>query len=156
MGIRDRCKRGAMAGRSVCYNHGGASPVGAASPQFKNGRYSKFLPERLRDRYQEAQRDPEILVLRDEVALADARLADLLTRVDAGESGALWKEVKGLGELLGTGVEFADLDVARAALAGLCPLYTSAAARGRARVDLGGCWYILQTKKISIQSAANG
>lgn len=114
-----QCKRGAMAGRSVCYNHGGATPVGAASPQFKDGRYSKYLPERLRERYQEAQRDPEILVLRDEVALADARLADLLTRVDAGESGSLWKELKGLVDLLGTGVEMADLDVARAALAGL-------------------------------------
>lgn len=108
-----------MAGKSVCYHHGGATPVGVALPQFKSGRYSKHLPERLLEKYQVARQDPDILVLRDEIALADARLTDLLTRVDAGESGGLWKELKGLMEQLGTGVETADLDVARAALKGL-------------------------------------
>ena len=108
-----------MKGNSTCYMHGGASPRGIAAGQFKAGRYSKYLPERLRDRYQSAQQDPEILVLRDEIALADARLADLLTRVDTGESGMLWKDLKGLVEQLGTGVEAADLDVARTALKAL-------------------------------------
>lgn len=114
-----QCKRPAMAGKAVCYHHGGATPAGPTLPQFKTGRYSKYLPERLRGRYEEAQGDREILVLRDEIALADARLADLLTRVDAGESGALWKELKELVERLGTAVESADLDVARGALKGL-------------------------------------
>lgn len=88
-------------------------------PQFKSGRYSKYLPERLRERYQATQQDPDILVLRDEIALADARLADLLTRVDAGESGALWKDLKDLVDQLGKTVEALDLDGARDALKGL-------------------------------------
>ena len=34
--------------------------------------------------------DPALLELRGDIALTDARLADLLGRVDSGESGALW------------------------------------------------------------------
>lgn len=111
-----QCRRPAMAGRTVCYHHGGATPIGATSPHFRSGRYSKYLPERLREKYQDAQQDPEILVLRDEIALADARLMDLLTRVDVGESGVLWKELKELLDQLSRNVEALDLDGARGAL----------------------------------------
>lgn len=65
-----------------------------ALPQCKTGRYSRFLPERMLDRYREASADPNLLVLREDVALLDSRLADLLGRVDSGESGARWKAVK--------------------------------------------------------------
>lgn len=105
-----------MKGCATCYMHGGASAKGLTAGQFRTGRYSKYLPERLREKYQDAQQDPEILVLRDEIALADARLADLLTRVDAGESGALWKELKELLDQLSRNVEALDLDGARGAL----------------------------------------
>lgn len=45
-------------------------------------------------RYQEAQDDPELLAMRAEVALIDARLIDVLSRVDTGESGSLWAELQ--------------------------------------------------------------
>lgn len=77
-----------------CRMHGGRSLIGAASPQFKTGRYSKHLPARLSARYQEAQNDPQLLALRDEVALIDSRLAELLGRVDTGESAQRWKEAQ--------------------------------------------------------------
>ena len=80
-----------MNGTNVCYVHGGPTQKGIASPNFKHGRYSKSIPDRLSERYQESIKDPEILALREEVALTDARLTDLLSRVDTGESGALWK-----------------------------------------------------------------
>jgi hypothetical protein len=76
--------------------HGGKTPVGAALPQFKTGRYSKYIPDRLAARYQEAQDDPQLLELRAEVALIDARLADLLARVDTGEAGAAWRQARDL------------------------------------------------------------
>ncbi len=79
-----------------CRMHGGTSLAGLASPQFKTGRYSKHLPERLLERYQEAQDDTELLALREEIALVDARLADLLGRVDTGESGAIWRKAQQL------------------------------------------------------------
>jgi hypothetical protein len=87
------CQRWVIAGRSVCQVHGGKTPRGLASPQTRTGRYSKDMPTRMAARYQEAQADPELLVLRDEIALLDSRLADVLSRVDTGESGALWSQL---------------------------------------------------------------
>jgi hypothetical protein len=74
--------------------HGGKSLAGIASPTFKTGRYSKHLPARLAERYQHAANDPELLALREDVALVDARLEDLLSRVDTGEAGVLWREAR--------------------------------------------------------------
>ncbi len=87
------CKAYAMT-NGRCRMHGGKSLAGAASPAFKTGRYSKYLPERLSARYQEAQNDPQLLALRDEVALIDSRLAELLGRVDTGESAKRWQEAQ--------------------------------------------------------------
>lgn len=73
-----------------CRMHGGATPVALALPQTKSGRYSKYLPQRLLGRYFESLDDQQILHLREEVALLDARLVDLLARVEGGESGKAW------------------------------------------------------------------
>jgi hypothetical protein len=90
---KERCRDHAMHGRTVCYKHGGSIPRGLGLPQTRTGRYSKDMPTRMAARYAEAQQDPELLVLRDEIALLDARLADVLARVDTGESGALWSQL---------------------------------------------------------------
>jgi hypothetical protein len=45
-------------------------------------------------RYDAARKDPELTEVRHELALVDSRLADLLTRVDTGESGAMWATLK--------------------------------------------------------------
>lgn len=88
----ERCKGRAVNGSEVCYMHGGKTPKGAASPHFKTGKYSTALPQRMIAAYEAATRDPELLDLKQSVALIDARLLDLLSRVDSGESGALWSE----------------------------------------------------------------
>ena len=80
-----------MKGKRVCTVHGGLTPGGIASPHFKTGRHSKHLPERMAEKYKESINDPELLALDAEISLVDARLEDLLSRVDTGESGALWK-----------------------------------------------------------------
>lgn len=84
------CKRAAAA-NGRCNLHGGKTPVGLALPQTTHGRYSKHLPARLSSRYHEAEYDSELLSMRAEVHLIDARLADVLARVDTGESGHLWE-----------------------------------------------------------------
>lgn len=86
-----QCKRAAVVGGTKCHMHGGASLGGMASPTFKTGRHSKFLPERLAARYAEAQADPRLLELRDEVALIDIRLGELVERIDAAESAQRWQ-----------------------------------------------------------------
>lgn len=85
-----QCKRPALPGSTKCRIHGGATPRGLASPHLTHGRYSKDLPTRLASRYAEALADTELLSLRDDVALVDARIAELLTRIDKGESGRIW------------------------------------------------------------------
>lgn len=80
-----------------CNLHGGKALAGAASPRFKSGDYSAYMPERLRERFAAAQDDPELLSVRDDIALARARITDLLERVDSGEAGTLWRQA---GKLL--------------------------------------------------------
>jgi len=96
-----QCRNLAVAGKRVCAIHGGKTPCGIASPHFKHGRYSKYLPTGLLPRYEEACNDRDSLMLREEIALVDARLADLLSRVERGESDALWRQLQAAhGELL--------------------------------------------------------
>lgn len=86
------CKRAAMR-NGRCNLHGGKSLAALASPATKHGRYSKYLPARLLGRYQEALDDEALLHLHEEIALLDARLAELVERVDAAESGRAWAEL---------------------------------------------------------------
>lgn len=49
----------------------------------KSGKFSDAVPERYLDDYERALADPNLLSLRDEIALLDARIIELLKRVDS-------------------------------------------------------------------------
>ena len=87
------CQNWAMA-NGRCRMHGGKVPRGAALPQFKHGRYSKAIPARMLQAYEAAANDPELLDLRQSVALIDARLIDLLAGIDAGETVGRWQAMR--------------------------------------------------------------
>jgi hypothetical protein len=70
--------------------HGGATPKGIASPQTMSGRYSKYLPTRLIDRYEQARSDSALLTLRDDIGLLDTRIGQVVTALDTGESREAW------------------------------------------------------------------
>jgi hypothetical protein len=57
-----------------CRLHGGASLAGVASPTWKNGRWSKYLPAHLAARFQEGLNDRQLMQLRQDTALIDAAL----------------------------------------------------------------------------------
>ena len=78
-----------------CKVHGGMSHKvrGAASQNWKGGKYSKHLPARLLEAYDSSREDSDILSLNDDIALTEARVTDVLQRVDSNESGALWDEL---------------------------------------------------------------
>ncbi|MBD2060654.1 hypothetical protein H6F88_32445 [Oculatella sp. FACHB-28] len=90
----ERCQRPAISGRNVCYHHGGNTPVGRALPQTKTGRYSRHIPDRLIEQYEASANDEELLSLREEVQLIDARMIDMLKRVEGGDSEEIWKRLK--------------------------------------------------------------
>lgn len=102
-----------------CYRHGGASLSGPALPQYRTGRYSKVLPARLRETYERAAQDGELLVLRDDIAILDARLAELLARLDTGESGEAWKRAQEHYQEAQAAIAASDPAGLRAALDGL-------------------------------------
>lgn len=95
-----RCMITQLKPNGRCRLHGGATPSGPAAGSYRHGRYSRVLPVALAARYQEARSDPDLLALGDEIALLDARLADLIARVASGDSDdfrqrltSAWKSV---------------------------------------------------------------
>jgi hypothetical protein len=90
----EQCRRRAVAGRNVCTVHGGKTPRGPAHPNYKHGKHSKVLPAHMREGYERAITDEELVSLRAELAVIDARVRDLLKRADAGDSGKRWKELQ--------------------------------------------------------------
>ena len=87
---QERCKKDACVGRNVCHIHGGKTLQGVASGLYRHGKYSKFLPLSLAADYQRARDDPDLHSLTDEIALSDARLCELLRRVETSDLGAAW------------------------------------------------------------------
>lgn len=86
-----RCGCWAVPGKKVCRFHGGRTPTGTASPHFKTGRYCRYLPDNLAAKYEEGRRDPELLGLREEVAVMTARFKTLLSQLVCAESGVAWR-----------------------------------------------------------------
>lgn len=76
------CKSRAMA-NGRCRMHGGTQPVGAASPNFKTGRYSKYLKDSLKNKLDDAQTgDP--LDLLPELEVQRALFSEYIGRFQEG------------------------------------------------------------------------
>src|SRR5690606_6632650 len=71
------CRARAMA-NGRCRIHGGKTPTGIALPHTKTGRYSKYLPPDILERYHTALSDNDLLSLRDEIALVDVQIQAVL------------------------------------------------------------------------------
>lgn len=97
------CKNNSLHPNGRCRFHGGKSPRGPANAawvdgrtQRKSNRYSAYMPERLLEKYEASEVDPELLSMRGEMALVTARISEILEKVDQGEAGALWFELREL------------------------------------------------------------
>jgi hypothetical protein len=88
------CQRPPVPGRTRCRLHGGATPRGPAHANFKTGRFSADLPTRLLSRYNDARNDPELLSLREETAVVQARIGELAKRLEQNDTGPLWQELR--------------------------------------------------------------
>jgi hypothetical protein len=81
-----------------CDKHGGLSLSGIASPRFKHGRYSKYMPAGLRAKYKAALADPRLTSLKDELAIQTTRLNQLFERLD-GAAVSLDALLAGIAEV---------------------------------------------------------
>lgn len=86
------CASTAVMPNGRCRMHGGVHKSGPAHPRWKHGKYSKALPTRLLDDYEQQMSDPDLLTMRNEVALVDALIQDRLRTLAVGDSAALWIE----------------------------------------------------------------
>jgi hypothetical protein len=91
-----QCGNWKKPGYEVCHIHGGKTPRGVALPQFDHGRFSRSIPARLSQSYEEALTDPKRLELEDELALIVSRNKELLSSLYSGESGELWRRLRTL------------------------------------------------------------
>lgn len=80
-----------MNGSDVCYFHGGMTPRGIASANFKTGEWAQDLPARMRDRAITSFADPDILSQKKAIAILEARFWDVMASSSNQESGELWE-----------------------------------------------------------------
>ena len=89
----ERCKNPARRGYNVCSVHGAGKGKKRGGRPITTGRYSKLLPYDLLERYEASRNDPELLNLRDEIALLDAHIQDLTGHLSSG-GPATWSQVE--------------------------------------------------------------
>lgn len=116
-----------------CRLHGGKSPAGIASGQFKHGIYSKYVPKGMLNLYEEFRTNPDLLSLRENVALVDARIVQMLQALDQqGDLGAIWLELQQLFETLMRATQKQDLGGGKAAFEALGDIIENGADQFRA------------------------
>lgn len=80
-----------------CKLHGGGAPTGVEAYAYKGRGYTRDMPTRLAERFQASMDDPDLISVRSEIALIDARLGELLGRLD---SKASIEAIKRLGQVV--------------------------------------------------------
>lgn len=73
---------------------------GIAHPSYKTGRYSQVMAGDLRGRYHEALTNPRLLSLTDDIALQEARKAELLAALGQTVGVETWAQLKAAREAL--------------------------------------------------------
>lgn len=100
----ERCKSSAVAGKRVCYYHGGAPGSGG---KIKHGRYSLALaahPDVL-ERYERHRDDPSLMETRNEIALLRAKLDHYLTSFGDSVHPEALAAIRDYAESVGRSVE---------------------------------------------------
>ena len=77
-----------------CRFCGGNAKRGVAHPKWKGGAYSKYMPKGVANRYKEALTDPDLLSARDEIALVQLRIQDLMGQLREGGTAELWASLR--------------------------------------------------------------
>jgi hypothetical protein len=95
------CQQPAMP-NGRCRLHGGKSLAGIAHPGYKDGTYSKFpgLPISLKESFEIARNNPELLNLTDDIALMYSRFSQLIEKIDIEDAEQRWKDISEQMQLL--------------------------------------------------------
>lgn len=104
-----QCKNYCRTGQKVCHIHGGKSLKGEAHPNFKDGKFSNYMPQRLLKIYEDVQADDEHNILSRNIRLRETFLREKLVMIDdVPDSAKLWQELRGLVDELTANFESQD------------------------------------------------
>ncbi len=113
-----------------CRMHGGkVAGIGLSAPNFKHGRYSRFLPADMVKLFEQANANPELLEMSEHIALLEARIQAVLAASAAGDPVPTWAEFSEV---------FADLETV--VLAGETDRVVDQLARMHRILDAGMRW----------------
>ncbi len=133
---KDTCEGWAMLGSVKCRKHGGLTPRGIGSANFKHGRHSKALPKRLMARYKAAITDTELLTLTSEIALIDSLIDERLRRIDDETSAQIWKKAEAKADEFTDARTAGDADAMKHSMEDLLELIYSGAQQRQNERDL--------------------
>jgi hypothetical protein len=109
----DRCRNAVRAGWNVCHYHGAGRPSNPAGRAPVTGKFSKFLPTRFIEQFEQFLTDPEFLTLGNEMALIDTRIAELLGMLEGADVKMAWAKVRSVAYNLGNIAACQDLKQAQ-------------------------------------------
>lgn len=89
----ERCRQPVRAGWTVCSYHGAGTSDRPAGRPPTTGIYSRHLPTRYMQDYEDSLNDPNSLSMRNAMALLDARLGELLQKLETADSISAWNRV---------------------------------------------------------------
>ena len=90
-----QCNNPAVSGSTKCRMHGGVTPKGEASPHFKHGKFSNYLPQRLLNIYEDVQADDEHTLLSRNIRLREVFIRERLAMLDdVPDSAETWKQLR--------------------------------------------------------------
>ena len=117
--------------------HGGKIPRGPALPQFKTGRYSKWLPTGVLDHYHAALADEDLLATRDSIALAETRIIDLLKKLETGGGKENWEQAQATLSTVKQAIQAGDTDAVKKGLRSLEETIQGGVTHARAWNEIG-------------------
>lgn len=84
-----------------CRAHGGPSAIiGPANQNWTGGRYSKYVPKRLRPDFDASLNDPDRLELAGQLAALDARFSELMRGLDTDNTDASYTDLPKKWEMM--------------------------------------------------------
>lgn len=89
-----RCRNAVRHGWTVCRNHGAGNPDRPGGRPITIGRHSQHLPKRFLESYEQYLNDTDYMVMRSEIALLDARMGEILEKLDDAVSDNAWMYVR--------------------------------------------------------------
>ena len=102
-----------------CPLHGGKSLGGAASGTFKTGRFSKYMPAHLAEKFREAASNPNLRSMDDDLALLETRLCDSVEKLGQPGGEEQWSDAVAAFRELKASNAANDLDGIESALTSL-------------------------------------